>query len=145
MGNTISFEKLAPTCLITLSHDPEELDTSLVFRHSDVQFMSTERRHSRTEEEYRLDQEHFLRNPLQLTIPATVQSYIAGVRQRHKTNHETVRFCKWPTCKPSCFVCWFPYSATQCSKMNIPNTHWINFTGTFLPCFFLSCKANARV
>ena len=41
--------------------------------------MSTERRHSRTDEEYRLDPQHLLRNPLQLMIHATVQSYIAGV------------------------------------------------------------------
>jgi hypothetical protein len=73
MVNKISFETQAPTCMITLCHDPEEHDTSAVFRHSDVQFMSTERRHSRTEEEYRLNQEHFFRNPLQLMIHATVQ------------------------------------------------------------------------
>jgi len=52
--------KLAPTCLITFCQDPEEHDISVVFRHSDVQFMSTERRRCRTEEEYRLDQEHLL-------------------------------------------------------------------------------------
>jgi len=32
MGNIISFETLAPTCLITLCHDREEHDTSVVFR-----------------------------------------------------------------------------------------------------------------
>jgi hypothetical protein len=79
MRNIISFETLEPMCLITSCQDPEEHDTSVVFRHSDVQFMSKDRRQCRTEEEYRLDHEHFLRNPLQLTIHATVQSYIAGV------------------------------------------------------------------
>jgi len=65
---------------------------------------------------------HFFRNPLQLMIHATVQKlYSLSYWQHHKTNHKTLRFCKWPTCKPSCFVCWFPYSATECSKMNTPN------------------------